>query len=98
MPYVVTPQRTAVEVDIDNLILSIKTAIPVTERRKGMANFVITSLLLNILKPVEGWNYSALADVIATLECAKLEIYRRLIGLYEDKAIEKNGDLPEFGV
>ena len=40
-----------------------------------------------------GGNYAACNTVIGALECAKLELYRRIIGPYEDKAIEKNGDI-----
>lgn len=32
-------------------------------------------------------------DIVGALRCCELEIYRRLAGPYEDKAIEKNGDV-----
>ena len=40
-----------------------------------------------------GESYSNYADIIGALECAKLELYRRGVGPYEDIAIAKNGDL-----
>lgn len=63
---------------------------------KGLANYIATRLVLGILKPNAGWNYASLADVVATFECAKQEIYRRLVAPYEEKAIAKNGDLNEL--
>ena len=40
-----------------------------------------------------GESYSNYADVIGTLESSKLELYRRWVAAYEDKAIAKNGDI-----
>ena len=37
-----------------------------------------------------GWTEAS--RVIADLECAKLEFYRRIIGPYEDVKIKENGD------
>lgn len=36
-----------------------------------------------------GWS---LADVLGTLECVKLEFYRRVVAPYEDKKCAENGD------
>ena len=33
---------------------------------------------------------------IAVFEAAKLEFYRRIAAPYEDRAIAKNGDIPEY--
>ena len=96
MPYIDKMRRGDIEVELDKLVLSIKKSIPITEQRAGMANFVIITLLLNVLKPVGGWNYASLAGVIATLECSKQEIYRRLVAPYEELATKRNGDLPEL--
>ena len=40
-----------------------------------------------------GESYSSYADIIGTLECAKLELYRRWVAAYEDKAIARHGDI-----
>ena len=37
--------------------------------------------------------YSTASDVVKTLECAKLEFYRRVLVPYEDKKIGLNGDV-----
>jgi hypothetical protein len=38
-------------------------------------------------------NYAFYNSMIGALECAKLELYRRAVAPYEDKAIERNGDV-----
>lgn len=94
MPYIVPNHRININEEIDKIITTILAEIP-TEKRVGAANYTITRILLGILKPQ---NYSEMNATIGVLECAKLEMYRRLVGPYEDKAIEKNGDLEEYGL
>jgi hypothetical protein len=57
----------------------------------GELNFAITQLLLNYLDG--GMSYTAINEVIGVLECAKLELYRRVAAPYEDKKKEENGDV-----
>ena len=68
------------------------------EKRKGHANYVITQILRGAwgVQHDTGAAYSNYADIIGTLECAKHEMYRRWVVPYEDKAIEKNGDLSDL--
>ena len=58
----------------------------------GELNFQITILINNYLER-KGVSYTNLNEVIGVLECAKLEIYRRLAAKYEDKKISENGDV-----
>ncbi|MED5474943.1 MAG: hypothetical protein VX770_02840 [Candidatus Neomarinimicrobiota bacterium] len=58
----------------------------------GELNFQITMLINSYLKR-KGVSYTNLNEVIGVLECAKLEIYRRLAAKYEDKKISENGDV-----
>ena len=37
--------------------------------------------------------YSEINSVIGVLECAKMELYRRIAAPYEDKKCEENGDV-----
>ncbi len=93
MPYIARNHRP----DYDDLINEIADRLAAVEpsQRKGHANYVITQILRR------GWgthdstgeSYSNYADIVGTLECAKLEIYRRWVSPYEDKAIQRNGDL-----
>jgi hypothetical protein len=65
----------------------------------GELNYCITMLCHQYLESTSenGDKYSARYqkhnDVIGALEGAKLEFYRRMTSPYEDKVIEKNGDL-----
>ena len=40
-----------------------------------------------------GVSYSQINKVIGALECAKLELYRRIAAPYEDEKIDENGDI-----
>ena len=40
-----------------------------------------------------GENYANYNAMIGALECCKQEYYRTLVGLYEDKKIDENGDV-----
>ncbi len=44
-------------------------------------------------RPGKPFNYQACNDVIGVLACAQAEVYRRIIGPYEDTKIEENGDV-----
>ncbi len=93
MPYIPAADRPAYDSDIDRIASKLAANPP--ETRKGHANYVITQILRQawgVDKP-EGESYSHYADMVGTLECAKLELYRRWIAAYEDIAIAKNGDL-----
>ena len=58
----------------------------------GTLNYLVT-MICGIYLTEQGERYKTYNDIVGTLECAKLELYRRLIAPYEDKAIERNGDL-----
>jgi len=61
-------------------------------RTAGELNYLITRLVHTFLgqKPESYQNYN---DALGALEGAKLELYRRKIGPYENKKIEENGDV-----
>ena len=59
----------------------------------GELNFAITTLVDNYLKDKGGIRYSRLNEVVGAMDCAKLELYRRIAAPYEDKKIEENGDV-----
>lgn len=58
----------------------------------GELNYVITTIILDYIED-HTKNYETLNSVVGALECAKLELYRRLIAPYEDSKIEQNGDV-----
>ena len=58
----------------------------------GELNYLITKTVDAYLNR-EPRNYARFNEVIGVLECAKLELYRRVIAEYEDTKIHKNGDV-----
>lgn len=58
----------------------------------GELNYRLTTICDDYLRQ-QGRNYANLNSVIGVLECAKLELYRRIVAPYEDTKIEKNGDV-----
>ena len=62
---------------------------------EGELNYVITTICLDYmgLPDCAEPSYAKINEVIGVLECAKLEMYRRLAGPYEDFKASENGDL-----
>jgi len=58
----------------------------------GELNFLITDIITGYLIK-KGEKYQTYNDIVGVLENAKLELYRRKVGLYEDKKIKENGDV-----
>lgn len=59
----------------------------------GELNFAITRLVDQFIADSGGPSYGAINDVVGVLECAKLEVYRRVAVPYEDDKIRTNGDV-----
>lgn len=57
----------------------------------GELNYLITQLVYDYIKR-NGKSYSVLNEVVGVLECAKLELYRRVIVPYENSKLSLNGD------
>lgn len=82
MPYIKEKEKDRLDRWIDNLAAELNE-IGIT----GNLNYVLFRLA-NVLCH----NYATYSAFIADLECNKLEVYRRMLAPYEDKAIERNGD------
>lgn len=82
MPYIKPDDRPGL--DVTQRIAFERATTP------GELNFQITRLCDDYL---DGLNYQGINDVIGALECAKLELYRRLAAPYEDTKIQANGDV-----
>jgi hypothetical protein len=59
----------------------------------GDLNYTITRLCDAYICARGGVSYTLLNEVIGVLECAKLELYRRVAAPYENKALARNGDV-----
>jgi hypothetical protein len=65
-----------------------------TAQSVGQLNYAITSLIDEYLVDWgDKLSYGALNEVIGVLECAKLELYRRIAAPFEDLAMIRNGDV-----
>jgi hypothetical protein len=58
----------------------------------GELNYLITMLVKDYIER-KGKNYANLNSVVGVLECAKLELYRRVAAPYEDMKCDENGDV-----
>lgn len=60
----------------------------------GELNYLVTRLVDGYLGR-KGVSYAILNEAIGVLECAKLELYRRVVAGYEDRKIAdpENGDV-----
>ena len=78
MPYIPQDRRRSADIDPHTV---------------GELNFAITSLLDNYILEGGGLCYDSINDCIGVLECAKLELYRRLAAPYETIKMAQNGDV-----
>ncbi len=60
--------------------------------KPGELNYLITKLVDSFLV-MSGVSYTSINAAIGALECAKLEVYRRVAGPYEDKKARINGEV-----
>jgi|TARA_R110002110_G_scaffold230297_1_gene445982 hypothetical protein len=87
MPYIKQEDRVKLDFTIDSLTALLKT----NPNYEGNLNYCLGRLINSLLK--NNLRYAEVNRIIGALECAKLEVYRRLVSPYEDlKAIE-NGDV-----
>lgn len=62
-----------------------------TPRRVGELNYALTQAVLDFLP--ENPRYEDFNAAVGALECAKLELYRRMVAEYEDEKCAENGDV-----
>ena len=90
MPYIREERRQELYPLISKVAGEIQAAVESgIGKRGGEVNFVICSLV----DMLYGRNYTELSAAIGDVECAKLEVYRRLLAPYEDVKILENGDV-----
>jgi len=80
MPYIDQDRRS--EILIDSTKIS----------NAGDLNYYITILIDQFIHN-KGKSYAVINEVVGALECAKLELYRRVAAPYEDIKIGQNGDV-----
>lgn len=88
MPYIEEAERNQIEIHDEITDLALRINSP------GMLNYTI-SKLIGIYLECE-LSYSKINEVVGVLECAKLELYKRIAEPYEAVKIKENGDLPSY--
>lgn len=73
-----------------NLLLSVMKDIKIDN--PGDLNYLITKLMVRYLQ-IHGERYQFYNDMVGALECAKLELARRKINIYEEIKVVENGDV-----
>lgn len=68
------------------------------EELGGVINYCFSRILADCYDFDSNPRYHKLERAIGNVECIKLEIYRRIGAVYEDRAIKKNGDIPEYDI
>lgn len=68
------------------------TPIGAVAANSGELNYQIT-VLLNSYLMTKGLTYGNINEIIGVLECAKLELYRRIAVPYEEGKKKSNGDV-----
>lgn len=87
MPYIKKEQRPAVDDLINPLIEYIKS-LPM-EDQDGSINYAVTKMIKSVY-PVK---YFHLNRALGVLSAITQELYRKIIGPYEDIKIKENGDV-----
>ena len=90
MPYIKPEQRSMLTGPIESLISAMKLTADTNEDLDGVANYVITKLLLGIFKQRR---YATMARARGCIACVADELYRKYIAPYEDKKADENGEV-----
>lgn len=88
MPYIKPEDRKPLDPLIDELASKLpRNAVA------GNLNYVVSRLCARVLE--RETNYARLNELVGALECAKLELYRRVAAPYEDRKAAENGEVYE---
>lgn len=89
MPYIRQEYRRLYDADVRSIAQSMNPASD--EQIAGHINYVITKLFAELIG--EEANYDTINAAIGVLECAKLELYRKVAAPYEDIKEKENGEI-----
>ena len=87
MPYIPQEDRELYDEEIDTLV----EVITAMRLKPGHVNYVVYAFLLRIFKAYP--KYTTINIIDGVLNDVGKELYRKHFGPYEDKAINKNGDI-----
>lgn len=87
MPYIEKAQRPAIDVLTNPLIEHLQSLA--LEDQDGSLNYVVTRIIKKVYPP----KYFHFNRALGVLSAIKQELYRHIIGPYEDTKISENGDV-----
>lgn len=88
MPYIPSSQKEKIDRGLIALNLS-------ELNDSGALNYTIHQIISQYISQNKE-SYQTFNDILGALECAKMELYRRLISDYEDKKILLNKDIKPY--
>lgn len=88
MPYIPTSQKEEINKGLIALNLS-------EIKDSGGLNYAIHQIIAQYISQNKE-SYQTFNDIVGSLECAKMELYRRLISEYEDRKILLNKDVKPY--
>ncbi len=89
MPYVDKRSRDAFDHDLADL----EDTIAERGCSAGELNYIVTRVARMFIRTLGPTSYSSINEAVGALECAKLELYRRLAAPHEDRKLAENGDV-----
>lgn len=92
MIYIKKDRRAALDTIIEGLVKRLRSIDPVS----GDLSYTVTRIVLESLRPAEGWTREALCDAVASLYEAGGEVERRMTAPFDDTQIDLHGDLECF--
>jgi len=97
MPYIKSNWREHFDDLVDKLVFELGEFEEMYER-PGAVNYVISRIVASsLLAPNPSQrNYASISQALAIFRDAEAEMRRRVLDPYENKAIERNGDIPEY--
>lgn len=87
MPYIKADQRPAIDDLVKPLIDHLKS-LPL-EDQDGSLNYIVTKIIKNVY-PQKYFHFNRALGVLTAIT---QELYRKIIGPYEDTKIKENGDV-----
>ena len=90
MPYITKESRQ----ELDDTLITLSNILKQSKAVEGDLNYSISFILNEIL--LSECNYATLNKLVGSLECCKIEVYRRVAAPYEDKKKAINGDVYSF--
>lgn len=91
MPYIPQINRTKYNVSAD-LLSELVAHECFGKIAVGDINYIVTRILHGVLLS-QGTSYANINALIGVLECAKLELYRKIAAPYEEEKEEQNGSV-----